>query len=126
MPFRATHDRLNSCDQLGLVERLDHKVVGADAEALDLGVHLGPARHDQDRRAHAGRAQPAQDRVTVNVRQRQIENDDVVIVKLGNFDRVLSQVGVVDDELLLAEDLHDPLLSGGSGDNPVPYHTPIA
>ena len=45
--LRAPHDRLDARDQLVLVERLGHVVVGAEAERLDLG--LDPAEAERIR-----------------------------------------------------------------------------
>ena len=96
--FRAAHDRLDPRDQLAPVERLGQEVVGAKAQALDLVIELGQTRQDQDRGAHPGRAQPAQHFVAVDVGQHQIQNDDVVIVKLADLQTILAEVGGIADE----------------------------
>jgi chemotaxis signal transduction protein len=58
------------------------------------GVACAEAREDEDRRAHLGRAQPAQHLVAVDVGQHQIENDDVVVVELADLEPVLASGGV--------------------------------
>ena len=49
-PIDAAHHRRDPGQQLGLAERLDEVVVGADAERPDLGRLGALARHDEDRR----------------------------------------------------------------------------
>ena len=103
MALGAADDRLDAGDQLAPVERLGQEVVGAEAQALDLVVELAEAREDQDRRAHPRGAQPAQHLVAVDVRQHQIEDDDVVVVELADLQPVLAEIGRVDDEVFLAQ-----------------------
>ena len=45
----AANDRVDARDQLVLVERLGHVVVGAEAETFDLVLDAGEAGQDQDR-----------------------------------------------------------------------------
>lgn len=45
---RAAHNRVDARNQLVLVERLGHVVVGADAETLDLVLDAGEAGEDQN------------------------------------------------------------------------------
>src|SRR3569832_1113261 len=54
----AADDRVDARDQLVLVERLGHVVVGAEAEALDLVLNAGEAGEDQDRRLDLRDAYP--------------------------------------------------------------------
>src|SRR5262245_11430288 len=93
MALGAAHDRLDAGDQLALVERLGQVVVGPEAEALDFVVEFGKSRKNQDRRVDAGRAQPAQDLVTIDVWQHDIEKNDVVVVKLADLEAIFPQVG---------------------------------
>ena len=50
----AANDGVDAGDQLVLVERLGHVVVGAEAEAFDLVLDAGEAGEDQDRRLNFG------------------------------------------------------------------------
>src|SRR5688572_10201438 len=109
----AAHDRLDARQQFAPVERLGQVVVRAEAETLGLVVKLGKARQDQDRRIDARGAQAPQHLVAVDVRQHQIEDDDVVIVKLTNLETVFAQVGRIDDVSFGLKDQFDAL--GGVG-----------
>ena len=113
MPFRAAHDRLDAGDQLAPVERFCQKIVGPEPETLQLVIEFGQTGKDQDRRTHPRGAQPAQHLVPVDVRQHQIENDDVVIVKLADLEPVLAEIGGVADEPLLLQ--HQLDAGGGCG-----------
>src|SRR5215472_353888 len=106
MAFRAPHYRLNSSDQLATVERLGQEIVGAEPEAFDLVVELDKAREDQDRRAYARRAQAPQHFVPVDIGKHQIEENDVVIVKLTDLQTVLAEIGRIANEIFFAE--HHP------------------
>ena len=80
------------------IEGLGEEVVGTEPKTLELGLDRGHPRQDQDRRAHLYGAQPAQDLVAVHVRQHAVENDDVVVVELGDLEPILAQIGCIHDE----------------------------
>ena len=103
MTLGAADDRLDAGDQLAAVERLGQEVVGAEAEALDLVIELDETGQDEDRGAHPRGAQPAQNLVPVDVRQQEVENDDVVIVELADLQAVFAEIGRVADEIFLAQ-----------------------
>ena len=103
MALRTAYDRLDARDQLAPVERLGQEIVGAKAESLDLVIELDQTREDQDRSAHPRRAQPAQHLVPVNIRQQQVKNDDVVIIKLADLQAVFAEIGGIADEVFLAQ-----------------------
>jgi hypothetical protein len=67
-------------------------------QAFNLLVRLRKCRKDEDGRFHPCRAQSAQDLVTVDVGQHEIENDDVVIVQLADFETVFAKVRGIDHE----------------------------
>ena len=98
--LRAAHDGVDAGDQLVLVERLGHVVVGAEAEAAHLVVDAGKPGQDQDRRLHLGDAQRLQNLVAAHVRQVEIQKNDVVVVELAEVDAFLAQIGRVDVETL--------------------------
>jgi hypothetical protein len=87
-------------------------VVGAVAEAADLGVDVGGAGKDQDRRIHARDPQLLQHVIAVHVRQREIEDDDVIIVELAEVDAFLAEIGRVDIEPFGLEHQLDALRRG--------------
>ena len=68
--------------QLVLVERLNHVVVGTEAETPDLVLDAGKPGEDQNRCLHLGDAQRPQHLEAGHVRQVQVEQDDVVVVEL--------------------------------------------
>ena len=105
----AAHDGVDAGDQLVLVERLGHVVVGAEAEALDLVLDAGEAGEDQDRRLDLGDAQELQHLVARHVGQVQVEQDDVVVVELAEIDAFFAEVGRVDVEALGLEHQLDAL-----------------
>ncbi len=94
--LRTAHHGVDAGDQLFAVERLGHVVVGPEAEAADLAVHLGNARQDQHRRLNLGDAQLLEHVVTVHVGQVQIQQDDVVIVEFSEVQPLFAQIGRVD------------------------------
>ena len=98
MALAAADDGLDAGDQLAAVERLGQIIVGAEAEALDLVIELGEAGENQNRGRDARGAQAAQHFVAVDIRQHQIEDDDVVIVDLADFEAVFAEIGGIDDE----------------------------
>ena len=109
MALGAAHDGVDAGDQLVLVERLGHVVVGAEAEALDLVLDAGEAGEDQDRRLDLARRAAAQHLVAGHVRQVQVEKDDVVVVELAEIDAFFAEVGRVDVEALGLEHQLDGL-----------------
>ena len=109
--LRAAHDGVDAGDQLVLVERLGHVVVGAEAETLHLVLDAGHAGEDQDRRLHLGDAQRAQDLVARHVGQVQVEKDDVVVVELAEVDALFAEIRRVDVEVLGLQHQLDALRS---------------
>ena len=99
--LRPAHDRLDARDQLAPVERLGQEIVGAKAQPLDLVVELGETREDQDRGAHPRGAQPPQHLVAVDVRQHQIEENDVVIVELADLQAILAEIRRITNKIFL-------------------------
>ena len=83
--LRPAHDRLYARDQLPPVKGLRQEVVGAEPQPLDLVVQLGQTRKDQDRRADPRGAQSPEHLVAVDVRQHQIEENDIVIVEFADL-----------------------------------------
>ena len=112
MALGAADDRLNAGDQLAAVERLGEEVVGAESETLDLVIELGEPGEDQDRRAYPRGAKPAQNLIAVDVRQHEVEDDDVVVVELADLQPVFAEIGGVANEALGAQHHLD---AGGGG-----------
>ena len=113
MALGTADDCLDPRDQLAAIERFGQEIVGADAETFDLVVEFGEARKDQDRRLHARRPQPAQHLVSVDIRQHQIKNDDVVIVQLADFQTVFAEIGRVANKVLPSQHHLDAFRGGG-------------
>ncbi len=89
---------MDARDELVLVERLGHVVVGAEAEAANLVLDAGEAGKDKDRRPDLGDAQGLQDLVAAHVGQVKIEKNDVVVVEFAEVDAFFAQVRGVDVE----------------------------
>ena len=98
--LRTTDDGVDAGDQLVLVERLGHVVVGAEAEAAHLVLDAGEAGEDQDRRLHLGDAKRAEHFVAAHVGQVQIQEDDIVVVQLTEIDALFTEVRRVHVETL--------------------------
>src|SRR6185437_10686250 len=98
MALGAAHDRLDAGDQLTPVEGFRQEIVGAEAQTLDLVVEFGKAGEDEDRRAHARGTQPAQHLIAIDIRQHQVEDDDVVIVEFADFQPVFAEIRRVADK----------------------------
>src|SRR4051794_7741817 len=62
---------------------------------------------------HPRGAQPAEHLIPVDIRQHQIENDDVVVVKLADFEPILAEIGLVTDKPRLLQ--HQLDAGGGCG-----------
>jgi hypothetical protein len=99
MAFRPAHDRMDAGDQLVLVERLGHVVVGAEAETANLVLDPGHAGKDQDRRLDLGTAQRLAAPRNRHVGQVQVQEDDVVIIQLAEIDAFFAQIRGVDVEV---------------------------
>jgi hypothetical protein len=100
VPLGAAHDRVDARDQLVLVERLGHVIVGAETQAFALVLDAGEAGEDQDGRLHFGDAQCAQDLEARHVGQVQVEQDDVVVVEFAEIDTLFAEIRRVDVEAL--------------------------
>ena len=112
MALGAADDRLDARDQLVLVERLGHVIVGAEAERLDFRFDDGVAGEDENRRLHLGDAQCLQHFEAAHVGQLKIEHDDVVIVELAEVDALFAQIRRVDVEAFAAQHQFDAARHG--------------
>ncbi len=90
MTLGAAHDGVDARDQLVLVERLGHVVVGAEAEAANLILDAGKAREVRIG-LNLAHAQGFQDLVAAHIRQIQVEKDDVVVVNLAEIDTFFAE-----------------------------------
>ena len=93
---RTPDDRMEPCDQLAFVESFCQVVVGAEHQALDLVVRFRHAGQDQNGRLDLGHAESLKNLVAMHVRQVEVENDDVVVVKLSEIDTLFAKIGRVD------------------------------
>src|SRR5262245_27090267 len=112
MALGAAHDGVDARDQLVLVEWLGHVVVGAEAETADLVLDAGQAGEDENGRLDLGDAKRAEHLEARHVRQVQVEQDDVVVVKLAEIDTFFAQIGGVDVEALGLQHQLNRLSSG--------------
>jgi hypothetical protein len=86
--------------------------VGADAETLDLVLDAGEAGEDQNRGFDLGYPKLLEHVVTGHIRQVEIEQDNVVVVKLSEIDAFFSEVRRVDIETLGLQHQLDRLRDG--------------
>ncbi|TPV98246.1 MAG: hypothetical protein USCAAHI_02334 [Beijerinckiaceae bacterium] len=98
--FRAPYDGLNARDKLVLVERLGQIVIRAKPQTLDLVFDRGEPRKNEDRRLDLGDAQGAQDLIARHIREVQIEQDDIVVVKLAKIDAFFAEIRRIDIKVL--------------------------
>ncbi len=105
----AAHDRVDARDQLLAVERLGHVVVGAEAEALQLVLGVVGAGENQDRRLDLGEPELAQHVVAVHVRKVEVEQDQVVVVELGEIDAFFAEIRRIHVQVRVLEHQLDAL-----------------
>src|SRR3546814_11577924 len=86
MPLGAADDRMDTGDQLLAVKRLGDIIVSAKAQRADLAVQFRLAGEDENGCAHLGEAQLLQHLIAMDVRQVQIEQDDIVIIQLTQIE----------------------------------------
>ena len=98
MALGAAHHSLNAGDQLILVERLGHIIVGAKAQRANLCLDNGVAGEDHHRRLHLGKPQALQNLEAAHVRQLQVEYDYVVVIQFTEIDTFFTEIGCVDVE----------------------------
>ena len=107
VPLGAADNRLNTRNQFALVEGFGEVIVSPGPKSFDLVVWLGKAGQDQDRCLHLCVAKTPQNLVSVNVRQHEIENDDVVIIQFPDFEAVFPIFGRVDHHIFRPEHQFD-------------------
>src|SRR3954468_8814177 len=102
MALRAPHNRVDPGHELVLVERLRQVIVGAEAEAPHLVLYSSEAGQHQHGRGNLAYAEVLQNVVSANVRQVEVQEDDVVVVELAKLSSLLAKVGGVDVKALSA------------------------
>ena len=98
---------MDARDQFFAVEGFGQIIVGAKAEALDLVFGIVGPGQDQDRRFDPRQAQLAQNLMPAHVGQVQVQQDQVVVVKLGQIDPVFAQVGAIDVQIGMGQHQFD-------------------
>ena len=100
----APQQAANACQQFGKFERLEQVVVGAQVQALDpiREPAVGGQHHDAGRGL---RPQALQHAPAVELRQVDVEDDQVVGVLAGQVQAVNAGGGAVDDVAVLAQAL---------------------
>ena len=93
MPLGPADDGLDAGLQFFAVEGLGHIVVCPETKAAQLAFCIVRACQDQDRRIDARKAQVTQNLHPVHVGQVQIQQDQVIVIKLGQIDAFLAHVG---------------------------------
>src|SRR5690242_11352633 len=94
--FAAANNRLHARQQFRFVERLGDKVVGSKAKTLHLHLRPREPREDEDRRIVARNTHAAHNLESLDVREDQVENYDIVIIMLCEFETFLARIGMVD------------------------------
>jgi hypothetical protein len=74
----AANERVDPGIQLGEIERLGQVVVGAGIEALDARIDLAARRENEHRHRCSTPSQAPQDLETVDTRQSEIEDHQVI------------------------------------------------
>ena len=129
MSLGAAHNGVDARDQLVLVERFGHVIVGAEAKTAHLVLDAAEAGQDQYRGLHLRHPQRAQNLVAGDVWQVQIEQYDIVIVELAEIDTLFAKVGGIEVEALRLKHQLNGLSDGGivfnqqnAHSNPLPRH----
>ncbi|AYF01309.1 hypothetical protein PY32053_01682 [Paracoccus yeei] len=89
-------DRLDAGDQFIPIKWFGHVIVSPEAKAAQLAFRVVRAGQDQDRRVDAGHADLAQDFHPVHVGQVQVQQDQVVVIELGQVDAFFAHVRPID------------------------------
>src|SRR5579864_3428161 len=110
--LRAAHDGVDARNQLVLVEGFGHIVIGADAETLDLVLDAGEAGEDQNGCFDFRHAQLLEHVIAGHVGQIEVEQDDVVVVKLSEIDAFFAEIGRIDVKALGFQYQFDRLRDG--------------
>ena len=97
MALGAADNGLNTGHQLALIEGFRQVIIGAEAQALNLVIKFRQAGQDQDRCAHPRLTEAAQHLVPVDIRQDQVEQDNVVIIEFADLNAVFAKVGGIDN-----------------------------
>src|SRR5229473_224263 len=105
-------DRMDAGDQFVLVEGFGHVVVGADAETLDLVLDAGEAGEDQNGGFDLRHTKLLEHVVTGHIRQIEVEQNNVVVVKFSEIDAFFSEIRRIDIETLGLQHQLDRLRDG--------------
>ncbi len=92
MALGAANNGRDAGDQFVLVKGLCEIVVGAVTEGFDLRLDVRISREDHDRCVDPRHAQLLQDFIAGNIRQREIEDDDVILVDLAEVDAFFPKI----------------------------------
>ena len=93
--FGPPHDRVDACHQLFPIERFRQVVIRAATEPLDLVIGTVHPRKDQGRCIDPAHPQLSEHFVPVDVRQRKVEDQKIVVVQLRQLDPFLTRIGDV-------------------------------
>src|ERR1700704_1554789 len=96
----TAHDRMDARNQFVLVEGFGHVVVSADAETLDLVLDTGEAGEDQNGCFDLRHPKLLEYVVTGHIRQIEVEQDNIVVVKFSEIDAFFSEIRRIDVETL--------------------------
>src|SRR5262245_36460631 len=103
---------MDTGDQFVLVEGFGHVVVGANAQTLDLVLDAGEAGEDQNGCFDLRDTKLLENVISGHIRQVQIEQNDIVIIKLTEIDAFFSEVRRIDVKTLGFEHQLNRLRSG--------------
>ena len=91
-PLDRADDRLDTGLQFLAIKGLGHVIIGAEAKAAQLAFSVVRSGQDQDRRIDARQPQVTQNLHPVHVGQIEIQQDQIVVIELGQVDPLLAHV----------------------------------
>ena len=107
VPLGPPNDRVNAGDQFFAVEGFGQIVIRAEPKAFQLVFRVIRARQNQDRGFDPGLADLAQNLMPAHVRQVQVKQDQIVIVKLCQIDPVFAHIGAIDVQVGMGQHQFD-------------------
>jgi hypothetical protein len=94
----GTQVHAHACEQLVERERLREEVAGAELEAAQLRRKVGARGEDQDRKLRPGALQRLQHGEPVELREQQVEDDEVEAIAQAALEAVLAVAASLDAE----------------------------
>ena len=94
------------------VERFGQIIIGPEPKPLDLAFGIVRAGQDQNRRIDACEPQLTQHIMAIHIGQTEVQQNEVVIVKLGQIDAFFAQIRRIDVQVGMCQHQFDAFRCG--------------